>query len=284
VPEVSVVVRAKNEARHLPALLDGIAAQSVRGAEVVLVDSGSTDGTVAIARARGARVETIPSAEFTFGRSLNLGVRAASAPIIVVASAHVRPAHERWLENLLRPLRADAETAMVYGRQVGWEGSKFGESLDFDRFFGPGARVVDDHFFANNANSALRKELWGLHPFDEQLPGLEDIEWARWWRARGKRVAYAHDAPIHHIHDETWEQVRRRYFREGIAAKRIGWLTRRDLPVELWGEMKWLAGDLVEASRRGLLPSKLGEILRFRFNKVAGTIEGVWTEGARRAR
>ena len=279
-PDVSVVVRAKNESAHLPALFDGIARQTERSAEVVLVDSGSTDATVEIARARGARLVAIPPEEFTFGRSLNLGVRAASAPFVVVASAHTRPVDERWLENLLRPLRERPEVAMVYGRQVGWEGSKFGEALDFDRFFGPDAREVDDHFFANNANSALRKELWGLHPFDEDLPGLEDIEWARWWRARGKRVAYAHDAPIHHIHDETWEQVRRRYYREGVAARRIGWLKRRDLPVEVWGEMKWLAGDIAEASKRGILPSKIGEILSFRLNKVAGTVAGVWTEGA----
>lgn len=279
-PEVSIVVRAKNEAKHLPALFDGIAAQDQRGVEVILVDSGSTDGTVALARSRGARVETIPADEFTFGRSLNVGVRAAAAPFVAVVSAHTRPVGERWLTNLLRPLRERPEVAMVYGRQVGWEGSKFGETLDFDRFFGPDAREIDDHFFANNANSALRKELWGLHPFDEELPGLEDIEWARWWRARGKRVAYAHDAAIEHIHDESWPQVRRRYYREGVAARRIGWLKRRQLPVEVWGEMKWLAGDLVEAAKRGILPAKLGEIVRFRFNKVAGTVAGVWSEGA----
>ena len=280
-PECSIVIRALNEAVHLPALFDGLDRQTFRDFETIVVDSGSTDATMALARARGARVETIPPEEFTFGRSLNVGVRAASAPFVVVVSAHTRPAHERWLENLLKPLRERPEVAMVYGRQVGWEGSKFGEALDFDRFFGPDARVIDKHFFANNANSALRKELWGLHPFEEGLPGLEDIEWARWWRARGKRVAYAHDAPIHHIHDETWAQVRRRYYREGVAARRIGWLKRRDLPAEVWGEMHWLAGDLVEAANRGILPSKLGEILRFRLNKIAGTVAGVWTEGAR---
>ncbi|MBI5631779.1 MAG: glycosyltransferase [Elusimicrobia bacterium] len=280
-PEISIVIRAKNEARHLPALLDGIAGQSERSVEVVLVDSGSTDATVSIARGRRIRVETIPAEEFTFGRSLNIGVRAATAPLVAVVSAHTRPVHERWLESLLRPLRENPKIAMVYGRQIGWDTSKFAETLDFDRFFGGEAKEVDEHFFANNANSALRKSLWGLHPFDEGLPGLEDIEWARWWRARGWRVAYAHDAPIHHIHEETWEQVRRRYFREGIAARRIGWLRRRDLPVELWGELKWLSRDLIEASKRGLLSSKLGEILRFRLNKVAGTVAGVWSEAAK---
>ena len=274
--EASIVIRALNEERHLPALLDGIARQASGAPEVVVVDSGSADRTREIARERGARLVDIAPAEFTFGRSLNRGIAAASGALIVVVSAHTRPVHERWLENLLRPLRERPEVAMVYGRQVGFEASKFGEALDFDRFFGPAPREIDQHFFANNANSALRRELWARRPFDERLPGLEDIEWARHWRAQGQRIAYAHDAPIHHIHEESWAQVRRRYYREGQAARWIGWLKRRDLPLEAWGELKWLAGDFAEAARRGVLAEKASEILRFRLNKLAGTISGVW--------
>lgn len=274
--DVSIVIRALNEQAHLPSLLDGIETQTLQDAEVIVVDSGSSDRTREIAASRADRVVDIAPAEFTFGRSLNRGVAAAAGRFAVVVSAHTRPAHDRWLENLLRPLRERPELAMVYGRQVGWERSKFGEALDFDRFFGPEPRELDEHFFANNANSAIRRELWEKRPFDETLPGLEDIEWARWWRAQGKRIGYAHDAPIHHIHDETWPQVRRRYYREGQAARWIGWLKRRDLPREIWGEFRWLCGDLEEASRRGILGEKLGEILQFRFNKVVGTVSGVW--------
>lgn len=279
VPEASVIVRALNEERHLPALFDGLARQRERSFEVVLVDSGSTDRTREIAVGRGARLVRIAPGDFTFGRSLNVGIRESSGRFIVVASAHVRPVDGLWLTNMLRDLRADPRVAMTYGRQVGWETSKFGESLDFDRFFGPLPREIADHFFANNANSAFRRGLWERRPFDEGLPGLEDIEWARWARREGFRVSYAHDAPVHHIHEETWPQVRRRYFREGVAAKRIGWLTRRNLPVEVWGELRWLADDLATAAGRGLLPEKLSEILRFRYNKVVGTVTGVWAGG-----
>ncbi len=275
-PECAIVVRALNEERHLPALFDGLARQTYRDFETVLVDSGSTDRTRDLAAERGAKVVAIAKEEFTFGRSLNLGVRSSSGPFFVVVSAHTRPADESWLARLLAPLRERPETAIAYGRQVGWEGSKFGEALDFDRFFGPAPREISDHFFANNANSAVRRACWERHPFDEALPGLEDIEWARWARREGYAVAYAHDAAIHHIHDETWTQVRRRYYREGQAARWIGWLKRRDLPVEVWGEFKWLCGDLREAARRGVLLDKLGEILLFRYNKVAGTTAGVW--------
>lgn len=275
-PEISVVVRALNEERHLPALLDGIARQTAKDVEIVVVDSGSTDRTVSIARERGAKLETIAPKDFSFGRSLNRGIRACAGRFVAIASAHTRPAHERWLDNLVRDLRERPEVAMSYGRQLGDASSKFAETLDFDRFFGPHPRVVTDHFFANNANSAIRRELWEKHPFDETLPGLEDIDWARWARRQGFVITYAHDAPLHHIHEETWAQVRRRYYREGQAARWIGWLKRRDLPRELWGEFKWLCGDLNEARARGLLAAKCSEILRFRFNKVLGTVGGVW--------
>ncbi len=275
--EVSIVVRTLNEARHLPALLDGIARQTLKdGVETVVVDSGSTDGTLDIAGKRAAKVVTIAPKDFTFGRSLNLGIRAATGRFVVIVSAHTRPVDEGWLDALLKDLRARPDVAMTYGRQVGAETSKFGESLDFDRFFGPAPRVLGDHFFANNANSAIRRELWEKCPFDEALPGLEDIAWARHWRGEGLAITYAPAAAIHHIHEETWPQVRRRYYREGQAARWIGWLRRRDLPQEIWGEFKWLCGDLAEASRRGALGAKLGEILRFRWNKVAGTARGVW--------
>ena len=61
---VSVVIRALNEAAHLPVLLDGLACQSRRADEIVLVDSGSSDGTVAIAEEASARIVAIEPSRF----------------------------------------------------------------------------------------------------------------------------------------------------------------------------------------------------------------------------
>ena len=66
--QCSVVIRAYNEAEHLGRLLDGIAHQSSQDVELILVDSGSTDGTVPIAESYGARIVRIEPDEFTFGR------------------------------------------------------------------------------------------------------------------------------------------------------------------------------------------------------------------------
>lgn len=85
----SIIIRAYNEASHLPRLLEGITHQTVKEVEVILVDSGSTDATASLAESFGARVIKIPADEFTFGRSLNLGIQAAKNDFVVIVSAHV---------------------------------------------------------------------------------------------------------------------------------------------------------------------------------------------------
>src|SRR6187549_2224587 len=99
----SIIIRAYNEERHIGRLLEGIRQQTIRDVEIILVDSGSTDGTDSVAETFGARIVRIPSSEFTFGRSLNLGIQAATRELIVIASAHVYPVYPDWLEFLLRP-------------------------------------------------------------------------------------------------------------------------------------------------------------------------------------
>lgn len=275
-PDVSIVVRAFNEERHLPALFDGIDAQRYRDFEVILVDSGSFDHSREIGVARGARLVTLKPEDFTFGHSLNEGIRQAQGRFIAIVSAHTKPMHEDWLGNLVAPLR-DERTAMVYGMQRGVAESKFGECRDFERTFGRAPReLVPPHYFANNANSAIRRDLWERHGFDESLPGLEDIAWAKHWMTEGFRVIYQPTAGIFHIHTETWPQVRRRYYREGQAARWIGVRSRRDLAGEVVRETASLIGDIVAAGSRGAFGA-LGEIVRFRYEKLRGTVGGVWS-------
>jgi glycosyltransferase involved in cell wall biosynthesis len=103
----SIIIRAYNEEKHIGRLLEGLRQQTLKDVEIILVDSGSTDRTVSVAESFGARIVRIPSAEFTFGRSLNFGLRSATREFVVIASAHVYPVYPDWLESLLRPFAAD---------------------------------------------------------------------------------------------------------------------------------------------------------------------------------
>jgi 2-desacetyl-2-hydroxyethyl bacteriochlorophyllide A dehydrogenase len=274
-PETSIVIRAFNEERWLPEVFAALDQQKYRDFEVLLVDSGSVDRTREIAAANGARIIRLRSEDFTFGHSLNLGIREARGSLIAILSAHAIPADANWLERLVAPLR-DSATAMVYGGQRGHAVSKFSEARDFERTFPQKGHVVDaEEPFANNANSAIKRARWEAHPFDEGLPGLEDIEWAKHWMECGHRVLYEPGACIIHVHTESWAQVRRRFHREGMAARWVGLKILRHIPGEIWREMRWTVEDLWLAAKQGRLRALAAEILRFRHEKTRGTIGGI---------
>jgi rhamnosyltransferase len=216
----SIVIRAFNEAEHIGRLLEGIERQTVSATEVIVVDSGSTGATVAIAGKHGARVIHIPSHEFSFGRSLNLGLQATTNEHVVIASAHVYPVYPDWIECLLRPFE-DAQVAVVYGKQRGSERTNFSERQVFRQWFSEDDSARRGSPFCNNANAAIRRSLWEEHRYDETLTGLEDVAWAKWAQEQGQHVHYAADAEIIHVHRQTPRGVYHGYRREAMAFKRI---------------------------------------------------------------
>lgn len=274
-PETSIVIRAFNEERWLPEVLAALTRQTYRSFEILLVDSGSVDRTRDIAADAGARIIRLRSEDFTFGHSLNVGIEASLGRFVAILSAHAIPTDEHWLQRLVDPLR-DPGTPMSYGGQRGHALSKYAERLDFLRVYGnEPKRMRAPDYFANNANSAIRKDAWEEHPFDEGLTGLEDIAWAKHWMEHGKTVAYEPRACIWHIHTESWPQVRRRYHREGVAAHALGLLDVSHAPRELWREVRWCLADLVHAWKESRLFSVAGEVLRYRWEKAIGIFGGI---------
>lgn len=282
-PETSVIIRTFNEEKHLPNLLEALRLQSYRDIEIIVVDSGSVDRTCDIASREADKLLRIESHDFTFGYSLNVGIRESEGQYIAIVSAHTVPVNEEWLRQLVAPLR-DKQTAMCYGQQLGAPTSKFSEIQDFRRSFGTERMILRWHqFFANNANSAVRRDLWEHHCFDETLPGLEDIEWAKHWVERGYQVVYEPKAALYHIHEESWQQIRNRYYREALSAHWIGLKKRVNVLHELAREMGYFFFDLGSA----LLPNEdriqgvnglircVGQIALFRWNKAIGSIKGL---------
>jgi rhamnosyltransferase len=272
---VSLVVRTLNEARWLPELLAGVAAQQVHGfeVEIVLIDSGSTDGTVEIATAAGCTLTTIRREEFSFGRSLNRGCEAAAGDILVFVSGHCVPFDEHWLQRLVQPL-IEGRAQYSYGRQVGGPDSRYSECRIFEKYYPMQSRVPQQGFFCNNANSAITRESWAAHRFDEELTGLEDMELAKRLVAAGGKVAYVAESCVYHHHLESWPQVKRRFEREAIALQKI-------LPHIHVGRLDTLRyifssirHDLRHARGNGGLRGRLGEIVRYRYAQYMGSYVG----------
>ena len=218
--KISIVIRSYNEEEHIAKLLSGIAAQTIKDIEIIVVDSGSTDATLSIASRYPVRILLIPKEDFSFGRSLNMGCKAATGDLIVLASAHVYPVYKDWLENLIKPFE-DPKAALVYGKQRGGETTKYSEEQIFKKWFPENSSARQIHPFCNNANAVIRRQLWEQMPYDETLTGLEDLDWAKRAVQRGYRIVYSNKAEVKHVHNESLLNIYNRYRREAIALKTI---------------------------------------------------------------
>lgn len=271
--DCSLVVRAFNEEKHLGRLLEGVRQQSVKSVEIILVDSGSSDSTVEIARSFGAVVVCIAPEQFTFGLSLNKGISVAASPLVAIASAHVYPVYPDWLERLLAPFM-DPGIALTYGKQRGADHSKFSEHQVFARWFPESSISHQDHPFCNNANAAIRRSIWEQHPYDESLTGLEDLAWAKWASSQGYSIGYVSEAEVIHVHAETPKAVKRRYEREGMAFKQIYPEAHFNLYDFIRSSISSIGFDLLHAVRKHLLWTSFASIFWFRLAQFWGTYQG----------
>jgi rhamnosyltransferase len=215
-PSVSVVIRARNEARFIG---DSLAAIFDPGAlaprQVVVVDSGSTDGTPAIVQGFPTILIQIPPDDFTYGYALNLGVANVDAEIVATLSAHSLPSGPDWLRHLVEPF-ATPRVAGVYGRQMPRSNATVLELLGMrlTGVLGETPRLLDRRPLFSNANGAFRRSLWVQHPFDEDLRGAEDIAWVRTIQERGYLIAYHPTAAVYHSHGEPLGRHLRRASRD----------------------------------------------------------------------
>ncbi len=277
-PICSIIIRAFNEEKHITRLLDGIRHQTIEDVQIILVDSGSSDRTVEIANTYGVQVVTIQPQDFTFGRSLNLGISQALADYVVFASAHVYPVYPDWLERLLEPFEDD-KVAISYGKQRGMETTQFSEHQIFKHWFPDVSTNNQSHPFCNNANAAIRKKLWDQNAYNETLPGLEDLAWARWAHEQGYRIAYVAEAEIIHVHNESWHGISNRYRREGMAFKMIYPQERFEIPDLIKAFFSNVKNDLQIAKRDKIIKKVWKSVLGFRWNQFYGTYLGYRQSG-----
>jgi len=274
----SIVIRAYNEEKHIGRLLEGIRQQTIKDVEIILVDSGSTDGTVSVAESFGAQIVRIPSAEFTFGRSLNLGIQAATRDLLVIASAHVYPVYPDWLEALLRPFEDD-NIALTYGKQRGPATAQFSEQQIYYQWYPDVSKPRQATAFCNNANAAIRKSLWEKNSYDETLTGLEDLAWAKWVKEQGYDIAYVAEAEIIHVHNETARGIFNRYRREGMAFRQIYPEAHFNLYDFARLTVMNIGSDLWYAAQERVLWKTMSSILQFRFMQFHGTRMGYRESG-----
>src|SRR5690242_17919757 len=216
-PLVSIILRSFNEGWALRETLSALRAQDYANWELIVIDSGSTDGSVELIRAAQPRhfVQIAPQ-EYNPARVMNQGMQLARSETGIFLNADATPQGRHWLRPLVAALQ-DQQTAAVFGRQVPRPDCRAVFAHDYERCFGPARESARwDHFFSM-ASSGIRRDIWSRRGFDGRMQYSEDDEYTRWCRAQGWRVVYVPESVVMHSHNYTPLQAWKRSFGEARA-------------------------------------------------------------------
>jgi rhamnosyltransferase len=115
----SVIILAKNSTTWVKTTFETVCTQRICGdKEVIVIDSGSRDFTLAIIKKYPVRLHRIPANEFGHGRRRNLGAQMARGDYVVFLNQDAQPEDEQWLSGLLNGFSNTVNIAAVYSKIV----------------------------------------------------------------------------------------------------------------------------------------------------------------------
>ena len=245
---VSVVIPVKDGARHLAEVLAAVLAQAP-GAELLVVDSGSRDGSQALARAAGARVHEIAPSAFGHGRTRNLGAELTAGEIVCFLTQDATPA-PGWLAALLAAFAADERVGVAFGPQLPRPGTPPMVARELTQFF---ARLTPGDPYLSNVNAAYRRPCWEQVRFRD-VAYAEDQAFGRDLAGTEWRKVFVPEATVVHSHDYGVVGFMRRAFDEARGLRETtGWIEPVGLKATAGG-IRRLVGRDVRWMREQRLP------------------------------
>ncbi|RMG21835.1 MAG: glycosyltransferase family 2 protein [Methanobacteriota archaeon] len=238
--KASVVIPTKNAGGRFHQVLNAVMEQKTPWPyEVLVIDSGSSDGTVEFVKSMsGVHLHQIPPSEFGHGKTRNLGVSLTTGEFVVMLTHDALPANESWLYELVKAVEQDDDIAGAFGRHLAYpQDGPFLErdlQLHFDSFLRwPAIVYLHDkeryrndqgyrqmlHFFSDN-NACIRRSVWEKIPYPE-VDFAEDQLWAKEIIEAGYKKAYADKAIVYHSHSFGFIELGRRCFDEARAMQRL---------------------------------------------------------------
>jgi rhamnosyltransferase len=284
---VSVVIPVMNGGERLAQVLAAVREQMIDAeVEIVVSDSGSTDGSADRAREYGARVIEIKRSEFSHGSTRNLLVGEARGSYVALLTQDAEPADAHWLEHLLGAFSLAADVGLVYGPYVARAGASPSVRLELERWFGslrpgverleveertlPAVALMGRRGFFSDANACISRAAWEQVPFRD-IPYAEDRALALDMLRAGFAKVYQPNAAVLHSHEYGMRQRFRRAFDEWRGLRDVyGWrepATPRHLLSQLRGEIGTLR-------REGARPGTLVVGGRDQLVRLAGAVLG----------
>lgn len=233
---VGLVIPTRQSAPFLAQLLPALAAQTLQP-QILVVDSGSTDGSVAQWRAFGAQVLEIDPKTFNHGGTRRLAAENLACDDLIYMTQDAIPRDPEAFAHLVAALHVEPDIGVAYGRQLPHRGA--GLLARQARAFNYPAQAVSKRLadaprlgiktcFSSDAFCAYRRDrLLEVGNFPADVIGTEDAHVAARMLLRGYAVRYAADAEVEHSHDYTVLEEFRRYFDIGVFYGRETWIAEQ---------------------------------------------------------
>jgi len=218
--KLSFVIRTLNEELPLKETLKRVNEQVGNFEfEVIVVDSGSTDKTIDVAQAYGCKIIKISQKEWSWGRSLNWGIREAVGEFICILSAHCYLTRSDFIIKAIAQFDGSPQLGAIYGQQIPitnynpFEEDELETSFPaMERYrFGFEDICAGRDIGISNACCVLRRALWEDISYREDLQSLEDAVWASDVAQKGWQLGYTDTISVYHSHPVDPETIYRRW-------------------------------------------------------------------------
>ncbi len=216
---VSFVIRTLNEGKTIEEVLKRIFSCNWDGEiEVVIVDSGSEDETLDIASRFGCKIVKIRREDWSWGRSLNLGISFTTFPWVFILSGHCFISSKDFVSKAVFLLTNDDMLAAVYGRQIPIDFVDPFEELELLTWFPSCEKDIRMGPYSfrwtgiSNACCLLRKDSWLKVKFREDVSSMDDGYWAYAVRQKGYALLYSSKFGVYHSHRFNPSTVYRRWY------------------------------------------------------------------------
>ncbi len=242
-PGVSLFIPTWNAGSEFPEILRLMLDQELdRELEVVVIDSGSTDGTVEFLETQPVKLLRIPNSEFNHGLTRNRGIEETRGEIVVLATQDARPHDRHWMQRLVDCFD-DPEVAGAYSCQVprpdanpfikdrlsNWAAAQQEprvqriDSLDEFEALAPLEKLGRVAF--DNVSSSVRRSVALEIPFRERQFG-EDLDWGHRAILAGHKIVFEPRSKVVHSHNNSiWYELKRVYLDHQNLNRLFGVLT-----------------------------------------------------------
>lgn len=225
-PIISVIIPTRNGAHWLDQLLTGLERQTRPVAEILIVDSSSTDATCSIAGEHGVQVLQIDVGSFDHGGTRSMAAQYVHGNILVFMTQDAVLKDDFSIERLIAPFLEREDIGAAYGRQLPAAGADcFARHLRLHNYPETSSvRCWQDRerygfktVFISNSFAAYRRDvLAGAGFFPAKQIFGEDSSTLAKILENGYCVAYVSTAQVLHSHNYSLLQDFRRYFDIGV--------------------------------------------------------------------